>query len=128
MFVWYSFFMKKGDLILLLLLIIPAVFFLIYFNSRDIGGEVTVYVDGTSVGTYDLANDCNVTIQGLNNIVNTMTISNGRACISNANCPDHICENSGYICRDKESVCCAPGGILIVISSGEKAEYDAISR
>lgn len=130
MFVWYIFSMKKGDLYLFFGLIIPAVVFLIIFSSGNTykGSEVTIYVGGNIVEKVSLNKDCEIVIHGLNNITDTLTVQDGKAYISEANCPNQMCKKSGAISADYESVCCAPGGILVVVNSPEKSEYDAITR
>lgn len=120
--------MKKGDYILIFILIIPALIFLLIFNYRNAGSEVIVYVGGEEIGRYELNENRDIIIQGLNNISDTLTIAEGKAYMSNASCPDRICMKSGSVHCDNESICCAPGGILVVVNSSGKAEYDAITR
>ena len=120
--------MKKGDIILILLLVIPAAVFLIFMNRNSYGGHLTVYVDGDVYGTYDLNEDGLINIKGCNGIEDTICISNNSVYMYDANCSDKLCMQMGTISKDKESVCCAPGGILAVIESDKKTEYDAITR
>lgn len=128
MFVWYIFFMKKGDIFLILGLIIPAAILLVLFSAIGNGSEVTIYVGGNIVEKCSLDNDCEIVIHGLNNITDTLTVKDNKAYISKANCPNHMCIRSKAISSDYESICCAPGGILVVVNSPKKSDYDAITR
>ena len=45
-----------------------------------------------------------------------------------AGCPNKLCVRSGRISLDKECICCAPEGILIVVRSDKAGEYDAVTK
>ena len=81
---------KKKDAVLILtvLLIAGAAFGVHEFAGGDGADTVTVKVDGKVTGTYPLAKDQKIRINGGTNI---LTIKNGKAKMTDADCPDQLC-------------------------------------
>ena len=81
---------KKKDVVLILtvLLIAGAAFGVHEFAGGDGADTVTVKVDGKVTGTYPLAKDQKIRINGGTNI---LTIKNGKAKMTDADCPDQLC-------------------------------------
>ena len=80
---------KKKDAVLILtvLLIAGAAFGVHEFAGGDGADTVTVKVDGKVTGTYPLAKDQKIRINGGTNI---LTIKNGKAKMTDADCPDQL--------------------------------------
>ena len=59
----------------------------------------------------------------------TVEILDGRARVSESNCPDGVCMASGWIGRPGQSVVCAPAGVRLLIAGGEKggSEVDFVA-
>ena len=49
------------------------------------------------------------------NETNTITVERGRVCISEANCPDQICVNQGWISDGTVPIVCLPHRLMIEI-------------
>lgn len=129
MFAWYHSPMKKWDFVILSILVIPSICFLLFFyGANQKATSISVYVGGEIIGEYDLSQELDLRIDGLNGITDYLRIHDGKACIYEASCPDKICRNQGEIHKNGQSLCCAPGGIIILINSGEESEYDAITQ
>ena len=94
--------MKKNDWILAACILLAAVAILLFqFVRSDSGaGKVSVTVDGEIFGTYSLAEDQTVDIDGTNRLV----IENGTAEMEWADCPDQICVNHRAVSREGESI------------------------
>lgn len=120
--------MKKRDLILILVLTVISFTGLIAVNHSSESGDAFIYVEGSLYGRYRLSQDRMIHISNDNGIDNDIRIRGGCVYMENATCPLKECIKCGKISRDNESICCAPAGILIVIRSGECAEYDAITK
>lgn len=56
----------------------------------------------------------------------TLVVRDGDAFISEADCPDHICVDTGTV-RRSGAIVCAPNGVSVRLASGG-GEYDARSR
>lgn len=104
--------------------IIIAIFlaFALLFIFFSIGGESLSVTVTSDVGetTYPLDRDMTLHISsgGYNY---TVEIKDGKAAVTEADCPDGICKNTRPIDRDGGSIICVPGGLLIKsnISHGE---------
>ena len=116
--------MKKNDWILAACILLAAVAILLFqFVRSDSGaGKVSVTVDGEIFGTYSLAEDQTVDIDGTNRLV----IENGTAEMEWADCPDQICVNHRAVSREGESIICLPNQVVISVTDGEEAELDGI--
>ena len=120
--------MKKNDLKLIgVLLGVALILFLaMFFIKRNtINGEAVVLIEGEEYARYPLSKDCVVEIPGLLGN-NTLTISNGKAYMSAAVCPDKICMDFGEIHYNTEMIVCRPGGIVVIIENGDVSETDAV--
>ena len=77
-----------------LIVVIVCIAFLALLAHLVIGtdgaGKVTVKVNGELKGTYSLAEDQEIEINGGTNI---LQIKNGRADMTEADCPDQLCVN-----------------------------------
>ena len=116
--------MKKNDWILAACILLAAVAILLFqFVRSDSGaGKVSVTVDGEIFGTYSLAEDQTVDIDGTNRLV----IENGTAEMEWADCPDQICVNHRAVSREGESIICLPNQVVISVTDGEEAELDGV--
>ena len=116
--------MKKNDWILAACILLAAVAILLFqFVRSDSGaGKVSVTVDGEIFGTYSLAEDQTVDIDGTNRLV----IENGTAEMEWADCPDQICVNHRAVSREGESIICLPNQVVISVTDGVEAVLDGI--
>lgn len=111
----------KWDVILIsiLLLVAVAAFLIVNFTGND-GMNITVTVEGKTVGSYPLSEDLEkeiVTPYGKNVIV----IKDGHAQITFADCPDGICSSHRPIKKNGENIICLPHKLVVVISGeGDK--------
>ena len=98
---------KKKDAVLILtvLLIAGAAFGVHEFAGGDGADTVTVKVDGKVTGTYPLAKDQKIRINGGTNI---LTIKNGKAKMTDADCPDQLCVHQKAASKNHESIICLP--------------------
>lgn len=122
--------MKRNDFILIgTLLGIVLVLFLVMLLAKQntVNGEAVVLIEGKEYGRYPLSKDCVVEIPGLlgNNV---LTISDGKARMSAAVCPDKICMNFGEIHYNTDMIVCLPGSIVVLIENGEAPKVDAVGQ
>lgn len=118
--------MKKNDWILAACILLAAVAILLFqFVRSDSGaGKVSVTVDGEIFGTYSLAEDQTVDIDGTNRLV----IENGTAEMEWADCPDQICVNHRAVSRNGESIICLPNQVVVTVVSSEESDVDAVAQ
>lgn len=109
--------MKKADFIVIAVVLVIAgvlVFFLYGINS-DLGAYVRVEVDGKVVDTLDLNKDATLDVQTDNGGTNTLVIKDGKAKVTEANCPDGICANHKEINKNGESIICLPHKLVVTV-------------
>ncbi len=97
----------KYDLILLctLLVIGSVALFLCSTVFKGTGETVVVTVDGNEVLRVPLTEDREIWIDGYENGRNLLTVQNGEAWISEADCPQKICVKTGKASEIKSIVC-----------------------
>ncbi len=109
----------RNDIILITAVILAAVIGIIYLNFfRSPGDAVTVTVDGEVYGVFSLSENISENIYtGENNEkLNRLVISDGKAFMETASCPDGICVSHKSIFRDGESIVCLPNRVVITVT------------
>ena len=113
---------RRNDIILIACVLAVAFVGFIYLNFfRAPGNTVTVTVDGEVYGSYPLDKDISEDIMsGENNENhNRFIISDGKAIMEYASCPDGICVNHKPVFRDGESIVCLPNRVVITVTADE---------
>ena len=102
-----------GDLILIAaLLAVGVLVFFIIELTKSAGDTVNVTVNGELVAEYSLSDDGEYSINGGTNI---LIISDGKAYLKEASCPDKLCVNQGKISMSGERIVCLPNKVMIEI-------------
>ena len=94
-------------------------------RNRDGADTVTVKVDGKVTGTYPLAKDQKIRINGGTNI---LTIKNGKAKMTDADCPDQLCVHQKAASKNHESIICLPNKVVVEVDGSEESEFDAVAN
>ena len=116
--------MKKRDIILIAsVLLIAAALFLVLELTKEAGARVVVKVDGQENAEYSLEKDGTYPLNGGTNI---LVIENGKAYLTDANCPDKLCVHQGKISRTGETITCLPNKLTITVY-GAAESLDLIS-
>ncbi len=112
--------MKKNDLILLIGAIIISVIIILCFVLFLLDGSadvVNVTVDGKKVAIFALDTDVEYLISSADGGENLLIIKDGKAFISEANCPDKICVRTGCA-EELKPITCLPNKVVITIEKG----------
>ena len=121
--------MNKKDLmltaaILLLAGIFAAVF---YLQPHKKAVLVTATVDGEAFGSWDLSEDLEVDIDTQYGH-NHLSIRDGHAQVTEADCPDGLCMYQGEIRERGEMNVCLPHHLIVeVLTEGDEG-YDGLSK
>lgn len=118
----------KNDILLIaaILVISGAVWGYTHF-TRQTGAFVTVTVDGEETARLPLSENTSLVI-GQGEHTNTLVIENGKAHISQASCPDHVCIRQGEISCDGQTIVCLPNKLVVEVTGGEQGALDAVSQ
>ena len=112
--------MKKKDFILIgaILAIILIVFAVIQLTEKD-GSYVVVKVNGTEVARYSLSENGEYELNGGTNI---LRIADGKAFLTDADCPDHLCVNQGKISKSGQTITCLPNRLTVTVYSVDESD------
>lgn len=118
----------RNDIILVAVIAIIAAAGLLFFGmNKEAGSYVAVNVDGEQTAIYPLSVDTEVTVTtGENNEdINVLTIKDGKAYVSEANCPDGICAETRAAQYVGETIVCLPHKVVFeIVAEGEEPEID----
>lgn len=96
------------------ILIIALILFLVFKLTQKPGSIVKVTIDNQVKHCYNINNDTQVIIKDGAN-TNTLVIKDGKAYISEANCPDKICVAHREISKTGETIVCLPHKLVVEI-------------
>lgn len=117
---------KRDKLLIVIVVCVALCAFLAHqIIGGDGAGKVTVKVNGELKGTYSLDEDQTIEINGGTNI---LQIKNGKADMTEADCPDQLCVNQRAISRQGESIICLPHKVVVEVESSESSELDAVTN
>ena len=109
----------KDIILIAVLLVLGISVFLIIEYGREDGTHVKVTVNGELIAEYSLNEDGEYLLNGGTNL---LIISDGKAFIKDADCPDGLCINQGKISRSGERIVCLPNRVMIEV----RAENDGV--
>ncbi len=109
----------RNDIILAAVILIIAVAGLLFIKFTKVqGNTVVVKINGVEAVSYSLADDIRYEIKtGKNNEnINVLVIKDGKAYITEADCPDGICKDYRPISFVGETIVCLPHKVVIEIT------------
>ena len=118
----------RNDIILgLAVIILAAGIWLATELLKKDGSFAVVTVNGTETARYSLSEDAEIRLESENGGFNILVIKNGKADITEASCPDHVCVDQRAISKTGEAITCLPNKTVITVDGGEDAEIDFVS-
>ena len=119
---------KKKEIIAVLILVLIAVvsFVCIRFFVEGKGKYVKVYVNNKLTKTFDLNKDREYFIETKVGY-NLLIIKNNKVRILDADCPNKICVDKGYISKNDESIICLPHHVVVTVESDKPSKVDAVA-
>ncbi|MDO4976638.1 MAG: NusG domain II-containing protein [Eubacteriales bacterium] len=118
----------RNDILLIFtLLLIAAISLFIMKVQQKEGAIIVVTIDGQEYGRYSLAEEQEISIQG-DDFVSSLSISHGKADMTEADCPDQICVKHKPVCHDGETIVCLPHKVVVTVESEEKDNIDIIAK
>lgn len=83
------------------------------------GHYAQVVQNGTVLYTLPLNEPAELTLTASNGGRNTITVRDGRICVSHATCPDQVCVNQGWTDNPATPIVCLPNGLILRIQGGD---------
>ena len=118
----------RNDIILALAVLVAAAG--IWFGSellKEDGEYAVVTVNGKETARYLLTEDTEIRLESENGGYNILVIKNGKADVTEASCPDHVCVDQRAISKTGEAITCLPNKTVITIDGKEEADFDFVS-
>lgn len=110
--------MKKGDIILIcILVLIGGGIVLSQFVNKKTGNQVVITVDGEEYKVLDLQKNQQIKIECKDDHYNVLTIQDGKASMTEADCKNQVCVRSASISHVGESISCLPHKVIVKIVS-----------
>ena len=121
----------RNDIILAAVILLIAVAGLLFVKlTKTQGNTVVVKIDGVKAVEYSLDEDVRYEIKtGKNNEdINVLVIKDGKASITEADCPDGICKDYRPISYVGETIVCLPHKVVVEIT-GDSTDmsFDAVA-
>ena len=110
----------RNDIILAVAIVLVAtVGLLLFVLTKEEGSTVAVKIDGVVTDTYPLSENIEISIKTGENDenINVLTIEDGKASISEADCPDKICVETRAVSFVGETIVCLPHKLVIEITN-----------
>lgn len=116
----------RNDILLITALMVAAAGILISVKLfAKSGSYVQVSVDGEAYAAYPLGEDTTAEITTPYG-TNVLVVQNGKAYISEADCPDKLCVHFAAISKDAQSIICLPHKLVVEVRSGETDGLDGV--
>lgn len=116
----------KRDIILaVFLLLLCGAALLIRHVTAEKGEFAQVTVDGREIARYPLSEDREVTVEGIGG-ENKLVISNGKADVCEADCPDKVCVDHRSISNVGETIVCLPHKVVVKIVGADGGEDSGV--
>ena len=113
--------MRKGDIALIT---VAMIFLVLWLIPKPQGGRVIISVNGEIYKEISLAENSVIHIETEFG-ENTVVIEKGKVFVTDANCPDRLCEKDS-ISKSGESIVCLPNRLSVTVSGKNKEEVDVI--
>ena len=121
--------MRKLDFILIGILIILALAGIIFFRTQKEADTLEIYQDGKLYESLDLNKDASLRIMSFDGEgYNIVTVKDGMAYVSEADCPDGLCMKQGVISKNGQTICCLPHRLELRVKSHVKSDIDVLAK
>lgn len=122
--------LKVGDYIIIAVILGAAVFVMLTFTGKAAAGNLTAVIiqDNQTIHEISLKGlDKPLVIAIPGKYHETIVAENGRIRFQEADCPDKVCVNTGWLTRPGQIAACLPNATIIKIE-GEDKEIDVLAK
>ena len=114
---------NKIDIFVIALIFLASLIPVFLFGGKE-GSTVIITKNGREYGTYPLY--ANQTLQVDGEYPLTVLIQSGAVSVTDAHCPDKICQHTAPVSKAGESIICVPAGVVVRISG--EGQVDGIAQ
>ena len=114
---------RPGDLVAILLVLALALGLLWAFFAAKGGSTVEIAVNGTVVKTLPLSESTTYEVETETGRL-TVHVEDGEVFVTDADCPDKVCEHTGRISAAGTSIVCAVARVSVRITGGGDGDVD----
>ena len=114
-----------SDVLIVGLLLLAAVISAFFTLSRDTGTTCTVRY-GSCTETFSFREDRVIPVLSNGHSL-TVVIENGAVSVTESDCPDGVCVNSGTISRTGQAIVCVPAEVMVRIDGRRSGSADIIA-
>ncbi len=119
--------LRRGDVAAACAVLVTALLAAVFLWVRSApASQVSVQYPDGHIERYSLYEPRNIEIRGNDDIVLTVEIQNGRACVRESACHDQVCVHSGWLSRNGQTTACLPAGVSVQII-GESDTVDGVT-
>ncbi len=120
--------MKKRDMILAAAVMLAAFAWALLYQKgiKNQGSVIEITVDGKLYGSYSLSEDKEIPVESVYGR-NLVMIKDGRAFVTEADCPDHVCEDMEPVSGRGEVICCLPHRMFLKVTGEGEDGLDAVA-
>lgn len=89
--------------------------------------SAVVAVDGQGERTVSLLSDTVFTVTGNGGITLRIEVKDGAIRVAESGCPDHLCEQSGFLSHGGQAAVCVPAGVRVTVCGKNDAAVDGVT-
>lgn len=117
---------RIGDLVAILLVVALTIALVVALLGAEKGKSAEISVDGTVVALLPLNEDAVYPVEANNHRL-TVRIEGGEVFVTDATCPDKVCEHTGRISAEGTSVVCAVARVCVRVRGGGESDVDYVA-
>ena len=114
---------QKGDILAVAVpLVLAVVLFCAFLPGKAQEAlKAEIYLDGRLVKTVSLREEQSFVLEG--DWRNTVSVKDGRICVSHSDCPGEDCVHSGWISEPGRSIVCLPNRVEVRITGASEVDF-----
>ncbi|MDE6904328.1 MAG: NusG domain II-containing protein [Lachnospiraceae bacterium] len=119
---------KTDFIVLLVILAVISLAGIFVVLNRENGETVVIFLQGDVYQEIPLTENREIEIQKEGVTVNVLNIRDGKADMTDADCPDKLCVHQKPISKSGETIVCLPNKIVVEVKGGQEGDFDSMAR
>lgn len=119
---------KTDFIVLLVILAVISLAGIFVVLNRENGETVVIFLQGDVYQEIPLTENREIEIQKEGVTINVLNIRDGKADMTDADCPDKLCVHQKPISKSGETIVCLPNKIVVEVKGGQEGDFDSMAR